>query len=115
MIAEPQEPKVTDEAAADPTLDVRPDPDLQDLIPTFLENRRQELADIFQATERRDYGYIGRMAHTWKGVCRPYGFIHLETLSRQLEIAGETQDHAAVEGILSRIRDHLDHVRIRYT
>ena len=105
----------TQQMTDDSALDVRPDPDLQDLIPAFLENRRHELTEILKAAAQRDYGLIGRMAHTWKGICRPYGFIHLESLSRQLEKAGEAHDQADVDQVLARIRDHLDKVRIIYT
>jgi HPt (histidine-containing phosphotransfer) domain-containing protein len=93
---------------------VRPDPDLEDLIPSFMQNRRNELVEIESALSRGDYEAIRRMAHTWKGICRPYGFIHLETLSRSLEEAGEHENQAEVAEIAVNIRSYLENVRIVY-
>lgn len=93
---------------------VRPDPDLEDLIPSFMENRRNELSDIESALGRGDFDFIRRTAHTWKGICRPYGFIHLETLSRSLEKSGEAESREEVSGIAAEIRHYLQNVRVVY-
>ena len=93
---------------------VRPDPDLADLIPSFMQNRRNELAELQTAKAKGDYEFIRRMSHTWKGICRPYGFIHLETLSRSLEEAGERENLGDVDGIMSEMGNYLDNVRIVY-
>jgi HPt (histidine-containing phosphotransfer) domain-containing protein len=93
---------------------VRPDPDLADLIPSFMQNRRNELTELQQARSRNDYEFIRRMSHTWKGICRPYGFVHLETLSRSLEEAGERENAADVERIMDEMASYLDNVRIVY-
>lgn len=95
-------------------LEVRPDPDLQDLIPSFMDNRRNELAEMERALENGDYETLRRLAHTWKGICRPYGFLQLEVLSRSLEEAAEKEDKAETKDLLSAIRDHLDKVKIIY-
>lgn len=97
-----------------PTWVVRPDPDLEDLIPSFLQNRRNELKDIDGAIARADFENIRRTAHTWKGICRPYGFVHLETLSRNLEVAGENENQAEAAGIAAEMKTYLDNVRIVY-
>lgn len=93
---------------------VRPDPDLADLIPSFMQNRRNELEELKGARSRNDYEFIRRMSHTWKGICRPYGFVHLETLSKSLEEAGEREDAAEVERIMNEMASYLENVRIVY-
>lgn len=93
---------------------VRPDPDLEDLIPSFMQNRKNELVDLEQSAGRSDFDFIRRMAHTWKGICRPYGFVHLETLSRNLEDAGERESQNDVQNILGEIKEYLANVRIVY-
>ena len=93
---------------------VRPDPDLEDLIPSFMQNRKNELVDLEQFISKNDFDGIRRMAHTWKGICRPYGFVHLETLSRSLEDAGERESRGDVETILGEMKDYLANVRIVY-
>jgi HPt (histidine-containing phosphotransfer) domain-containing protein len=93
---------------------VRPDPDLQDLIPSFMQNRKNELVEIEVALAKSDFESIRRLAHTWKGICRPYGFIHLETLSRRLEKSGEIENLTEAKAIASEIRAYLENVRIVY-
>lgn len=93
---------------------VRPDPDLADLIPSFQENRKNELEELKAARGRNDFEFVRRMAHTWKGICRPYGFVHLETLSRSLEEAGEREDGGEVDQILGEIETYLQNVRVVY-
>jgi HPt (histidine-containing phosphotransfer) domain-containing protein len=101
-------------AGAPTTWVVRPDPDLEDLIPSFVQNRRNELVEIRSALSKKDFEAIRRTAHTWKGICRPYGFVHLETLSRSLEGAGEREDASELKGIVEEIQSYLDNVRIVY-
>ena len=94
---------------------VRPDPDLEDLIPSFMQNRKNELVDLESAVVKSDFDAIRRLAHTWKGICRPYGFLHLETLSRNLEVAGEHESKTEVEPIVAEIKNYLANVRIQYS
>lgn len=93
---------------------VHPDKDLEDLIPTFLQNRRNELTEIDEAAMNSDFEFIRRTAHTWKGICRPYGFIYLETLSISLEVAGEAEDQAKTLAVAKEIQTYLKNVRIVY-
>lgn len=93
---------------------VRPDPDLADLIPSFVQNRKNELAELQNARAKSDYEFIRRMSHTWKGICRPYGFIHLETLSKNLEAAGERESPSDVEQVMEEMTSYLANVRIVY-
>ncbi len=93
---------------------VRPDPDLQDLIPSFMENRRNELGEIEQAIVRGDFETLRRFAHTWKGICRPYGFMQLEILSRSLEGAADRENQQEAQEMAALIRRHLDQVKIVY-
>lgn len=79
-----------------------------------MQNRRNELVEIETALSRADYDFIRRMAHTWKGICRPYGFVHLETLSKTLEGAGEREDRGEITRLAAEIRNYLDNVRIVY-
>lgn len=91
---------------------VRPDPDLADLIPSFMSNRQNDMKDIDGALAKDDFEFIRRIAHTWKGISRPYGFDHLETLSRDLEAAGVAENRLEARAIVDQIRSYLENVRI---
>lgn len=91
---------------------VQPDPDLADLIPDFLNNRRNDMTEIESAISRTDFEFIRRTAHTLKGICRPYGFIYLETLSKRLEVAGQDENLAEVKNIAAEMSEYLDRVQV---
>lgn len=79
-----------------------------------MQNRRNELVEIESALAKGDFEFIRRLAHTWKGICRPYGFMHLETLSRSLEEAGGHENRSDATRVASEIRQYLENVRIIY-
>lgn len=91
---------------------VQPDPDLADLIPDFLNNHRRDMADIETAIARNDFEFIRRTAHTLKGICRPYGFIYLETLSKRMEVAGQQENIDDVKNVASEMAQYLDRVQV---
>ena len=91
---------------------VQPDPDLADLIPDFLNNRRRDMTDINTAISRSDFEFIRRSAHTLKGICRPYGFIYLETLSKRLEVAGQDESLAEIKNVAAEMAEYLDRVQV---
>lgn len=104
----------TDSATGSMTWVVRPDPDLEDLIPSFMNNRRNDVIEIRQALGRSDYEHIQRTAHTLKGICRPYGFGQLEMLSKELEVAAQSEDTQKVGQIADEMQGYLENVRVVY-
>lgn len=91
---------------------IQPEPEIEDLVPMFMRNRFKELAQMEQADSQGDDAEIRRLAHLWKGVCRPYGFIELEGLSRELEDAAKASDRARVRAIVAYIKTCLNNVKI---
>ena len=55
----------------------RPDIQLQDLIPEFIQNRHNEIPQLESYLQTRDFDSIRRLGHTLKGICASYGFNYL--------------------------------------
>ena len=91
---------------------VQVDPDLEDLIPAFLENRHTDIATIRLALESGDYQRIFRVGHNLKGDSGALGFTGLTDLGRDLERAAEQLDGAEVRAQLERLVDYLERVEI---
>lgn len=51
----------------------------------FLEDRQKECEYLHTFHEKGDLDAIAKMAHKWKGIAAPYGFVALEQLSKDLE------------------------------
>lgn len=71
---------------------VRVDADLEDLIPGYLQNRRQDVDSILQALEKRDFETIRVLGHTMKGTGGGYGFDTITEVGSGLEEAAKEAD-----------------------
>jgi hypothetical protein len=73
------------------------DPDLEFLLPTFLENRRADIGTIRHALESSDYRAIHRVGHNLRGDSGALGFDGLTAVGECTRAcrgaAGRCQDH----------------------
>jgi len=88
------------------------DPDLEDLVPTFLENRWADVGMIRQALERGDYRTIHRLGHNIRGDSGALGFDGLSAAGRGLEDAALEQDEATINTGSLRLANYLERVDI---
>jgi HPt (histidine-containing phosphotransfer) domain-containing protein len=91
---------------------VEVDPDLVDLVPGFLENRRADLDNIRVALDRADYKGIHRIGHNLKGDSGALGFDGLGEVGRELERAALAQDDASIRAEVIRLADYLARVEV---
>src|SRR6185436_7866922 len=76
---------------------LRGDPDLRDLVPGYLENRRKELPRLREALAQNDFSAIQRLAHRMKGEGGGYGFEAISTIGAGLEQAAKDRNAAAAQ------------------
>jgi len=88
------------------------DPDLVDLVPGFLENRRADLDNIRVALDRADYKGIHRIGHNLKGDSGALGFDGLGEVGRELERSALAQDDASIRVEVTRLADYLARVEV---
>lgn len=88
--------------------------DLQDLIPAFMENRRQELGLLEGALAAADFERLRRIAHRMKGVGEPYGFTRISSLGTEVVEAIDRGDLDAVDAYIAVYRDYLSRVKINF-
>ncbi len=91
---------------------VRPDPDLADLVPAFMEQRRREAEALEDLVERSDLDALRRLGHNLKGSGAPYGFDGLSRLGGELEHAAKSGDMDAVRRIATALADYVQRVEI---
>lgn len=101
------------EPAAPSTVEVAyVDPDLLDLIPPFLQDRRDDLAVIGVAVEKDDMKTIARLGHSMKGSGRAYGMPHVSALGRRIEQAAREGDMRALRRACGDLAEYVDSVRV---
>jgi HPt (histidine-containing phosphotransfer) domain-containing protein len=88
------------------------DEELEDLIPGYLENRRQDIALILSALERNDFETIRAIGHKMKGSGGGYGFDRITEIGRALEAAAKRAINRDIQERIHELRDYLDRVQI---
>ncbi len=86
------------------------DPDIEDLIPGFLDNRRNDVERIRAALVSGDFANIRLLGHSMKGAGGGYGFDPITDYGAELEQAALRQDVATIEGALGKLADYLARV-----
>lgn len=88
--------------------------DLQDLIPTFLNNRRKELEALRAALAAADFEQLRQLGHRMRGVGNSYGFERVSLIGRSIEDGARSGDKVALETCISGYADYLSKVQIAY-
>ncbi|MBI2890364.1 MAG: Hpt domain-containing protein [Nitrospirae bacterium] len=98
--------------SGDGTIRVTVDPDLEDLVPGFLQNRHKDVEAIRLAVEREDWATLQRLGHSMKGSGGGYGFDSITTLGAGIETAAKARDTSAIERLVSELDSYLDHIEV---
>jgi HPt (histidine-containing phosphotransfer) domain-containing protein len=90
------------------------DPELEELIPGFFENRRNDIKTIQEALIKGDYEKIKILGHCMKGSGGGYGFDGISRIGDLLEQAAEKQDSEEIQKGLNQLLTYLEKVEIVY-
>lgn len=88
--------------------------DLEDLIPTFLGNRRKELDALRVALAAADFDQLRQLGHRMRGVGNSYGFERVSLIGKRIEDGARSGDKASLEAQIADYRDYLSKVQIAY-
>ena len=93
---------------------VKVDKDLEDLIPTFMSNRRKELDTLRVALAAADFEQLRQLGHRMRGVGNSYGFDDVTDIGKLIEEGARSGDKAALEKHIAQYGDYLSRVEIAY-
>lgn len=93
---------------------VHVDPDLEDLIPGFLANRRADVDGLQAALARGDFEAIRITGHSMKGAGGGYGFDAITDIGARIEQAALARDADAVRAGIEDLADYLVRVEVVY-
>ena len=95
-------------------IEVCVDPDLADLIPGFLENRRRDILAITEAIARGDIERVRMIGHSMKGTGGGYGFDAITEFGEILEQGARTLDMETVKRVVAELREYLERIVVVY-
>lgn len=90
------------------------DPDLAEIVPGFLENRRRDVQFLQTALQQNDIQTIRVLGHRMKGDGGGYGFDTISAIGEALELAAVRQDRQAIERRTSELNDYLTRLDVVY-
>ena len=96
------------------TILLRADPKFADLIPGFLQNRRQDVIAMLDALNRSDFATVESLGHGMRGAGGMYGFQAISDIGATLEQAAESADADASRTGVGELSRYLDRVEIVY-
>lgn len=88
--------------------------DLEDLIPTFMKNRRKELDNLRNAIAAADFEQLRQLGHRMKGVGVSYGFERISALGKAIEDGARGRDKSLLESSVAQYEDYLARVQVSY-
>jgi len=98
----------------DQTITVSVAKDLEDLIPTFMNNRNKELETLRAALAAGDMEQLRQLGHRMKGVGTSYGFEQVSVLGKQVEDGAKAKDLPGLQTCVAQYADYLVRVKIVY-
>ena len=90
------------------------DPDLEDLIPGFLDNRAADREKLAEALAANDLQSIQSIGHNLKGVGGGYGFVKLSELGASIEIAAKEQESDTIAALIDQLAEYLDRIEVTF-
>lgn len=93
---------------------VQADPDLADLIPGFLDNRRADVTRLTGLIAAGDATAVRKLGHDLKGCGSAYGFDPISELGARIELAAIQNNLAAVTPLRAELADYLERIDVKY-
>jgi len=93
---------------------VKIDKDLEDLIPTYLQRRSEEIEKIHEAINGNDFNSLKVIGHKLSGNAGGYGFDDLGVYGASIEHAAEKENMDTIKENFEKIKDYLNRIQVTY-
>ena len=96
----------------DTAIRVTIDPDLSDLIPGYIDHRKEDVVKLHEFLKTREYREIERCGHSMKGSGGGYGFDEITRIGAFIEKAGKARNAGRIEEGIEKLEHYLEHLVI---
>jgi HPt (histidine-containing phosphotransfer) domain-containing protein len=90
------------------------DPEIKDIIPIFLDNRRGDVTTVLEALDQSDYESIRILGHSLRGVGGGYGFHAITALGKSLDEAARERNAEEIRKLVGELSSYLERVNVVY-
>ena len=91
---------------------VRPDDEIRHLVPSFLANRRRDVAALAAAADAGDFRGVGALGHAIKETGRGYAFDGITEIGSAIERAAHREDAEGVHVKIGQLSEYLRRVQV---
>jgi HPt (histidine-containing phosphotransfer) domain-containing protein len=88
------------------------DQDLEDLIPGFLSNRKEDIVKLKSALANENIDDLRSIGHSLKGVGGGYGFQKITEIGAEIENCAKESNLQSIEELTNSLEDYLGRVEI---
>lgn len=89
-----------------------PDPEIRELVPSYLNNRKNDIETITALLQSGDYGAIVDLGHKMKGSGGLFGIKEIGRAGTIIERAALERDFAILEATVRELKDYLSRVEL---
>jgi CheY-like chemotaxis protein len=100
-------------AESDGPILVEAPPEVEELVPEYLAERKSEVALLRQLMAKSDFESIRILAHNLKGNGRSFGFPELTIIGAAMETSARESGGAALSSQVEELANYLDRVQLR--
>lgn len=93
---------------------IQADPEIANLIPGYLVNRRKDIVKMREALGKGDYGAIGYLGHSMRGSGGGYGFKVISEIGYALEQAAKQDNKDEIKRRIDELEDYVRRVEVVY-
>ena len=90
------------------------DPEIKDIVPIFLENRRGDVTAILEALDQSDYEAIRILGHNLQGIGGGYGFNAITEIGQSLNKAAKEKKGEEIRELVGKLSSYLERVNVTY-
>ncbi|MEM7541554.1 MAG: Hpt domain-containing protein [Pseudomonadota bacterium] len=91
---------------------VQIDPDIIELIPGFLDNRKNDVTRIRDLLAAKDFAQIKLLGHSMKGAGGGYGFDEITSIGAVIESAADAEDSGGISDGADRLEKYLSQIEV---
>lgn len=85
--------------------------ELKDIIPAYLERRKEDTAQLNDLMAKNDFEGIMRIAHKLKGNGASFGFDHITELGDKMNQAAKSENTEEVRKIIQDFENEIQQIR----
>ena len=96
------------------TIIVPVDRDLEEIVPSYLENRRKDVVLLKEFLEQGDFHALHTLGHRMKGSGTGYGFNAISEIGRSIEKSAKESCSDSLKSSIFRLESFLNQVEVVY-